>query len=150
MKRRGRMSKVDPDWLNKNFWPHIYKWSENPSTFGPTCFDAIGYCWKWTKRTNGDYGQIVLPEGFGQKTMVAHRFAYIVLVNENLPHELVVCHKCDNPICVNPKHLFEGSHLVNSRDRENKGRGTAGRSKRLQTAFTALRNTLLTRETPSI
>lgn len=55
------------------------------------------------------------------KTMAAHRVSYEVFKGEK-PGELLVCHKCDNPRCINPDHLFLGTALDNHNDCYNKGR----------------------------
>lgn len=75
-------------------------------------------CWEWLGLKNGQgYGCIQLISG-----LKAHRLAF-VLFNGVDPKNLV-CHKCDNPGCVNPDHLFEGSHLDNKRDSVLKNRHT--------------------------
>ena len=79
-------------------------------------------CLEWQARA--------LKSGYGQfsqngKSVYAHRMAYF-LATGNEPGGLSVCHKCDNPLCVNPEHLFLGSVADNARDRDNKGRAACG------------------------
>jgi hypothetical protein len=75
-------------------------------------------CWLWAAATNGEgYG----IECHGGKNWLAHRVSYN-LHRGLIPNGMCVLHKCDTPACVNPDHLFLGSHADNSRDRENKGR----------------------------
>lgn len=59
------------------------------------------------------------------KSLRAHRYAYELLVGE-VPSELNVLHHCDNPSCVNPRHLFVGSHADNHADKVSKGRQARG------------------------
>ena len=76
-------------------------------------------CWEWNggKSVLG-YGRFWL-DGRDQR---AHRVSYQFYVGE-IPDGLNVCHRCDNPGCVNPDHLFLGTTTDNARDRMNKGRG---------------------------
>lgn len=76
-------------------------------------------CWLWTGATT--------KEGHGRfwvngKLEVASRFAYEFFRNK-VPEHLHVLHHCDNPYCINPDHLFLGTHQDNMDDRDNKGRG---------------------------
>lgn len=75
-------------------------------------------CWPWQgARTGNDYGYIRL-NGI---RFAAHRLAY-ALTNGAIPKDLFVCHRCDNPRCCNPAHLFLGSASDNTRDSVAKGR----------------------------
>ncbi len=76
-------------------------------------------CWDWLGSKN-----IKMPYGrfrVGKKGILAHRFSYTINVGK-IPEGLCVLHKCDNPSCVNPEHLFLGTYLDNVRDCIKKGR----------------------------
>lgn len=81
-------------------------------------------CWNWNGTLHKDgYGVFYTPTRSGdKKTLLAHRFAW-ELVNGNIPAGLCICHKCDNPRCVNTNHLFVGTQLDNIADMVAKGRG---------------------------
>jgi hypothetical protein len=76
-------------------------------------------CWEWlfSKRDDG-YGQLVV----GRNHMGAHRFALGLKLGRPLKKSEHACHKCDNPGCWNPNHLFVGSHSDNMRDMVKKER----------------------------
>lgn len=84
------------------------------------------YCWLWTASTkNTGYGQFGIKTK-KPRTRYAHRVAY-ELTYGKIPSKLFVCHKCDNPLCVNSKHLFLGTNKDNMQDAKRKGRTTKGR-----------------------
>ena len=57
------------------------------------------------------------------KIVKAHRYAYESFFRKKIPKGLLVCHKCDNPPCCNPYHLFIGTQKDNMQDMVKKGRG---------------------------
>jgi hypothetical protein len=76
-------------------------------------------CWEWQRCLNDTgYGRF----GFKHQTIASHRFSATYLAGLTLNTGDCVCHRCDNPACVNPDHLFVGSHSDNMRDMTAKGR----------------------------
>lgn len=76
-------------------------------------------CWLWTGSSNGvGYGKLTIDGRQRLATHVAMEVAGISRPNE----EYVACHRCDNPPCCNPHHLFWGTRSDNSRDGYTKGR----------------------------
>ena len=76
-------------------------------------------CWIWMHARNWKgYGVIRT----GGKTVRAHRVAYECATGKRAPQQADVCHRCDNPTCVNPGHLFVGSRSDNMKDCSAKGR----------------------------
>lgn len=81
-------------------------------------------CWEWTgRRTVHGYGVLDMRERGGKRARprLAHRLIYEHFIGP-LAADLVVCHRCDNPPCCNPAHLFIGTQADNVRDMIEKGR----------------------------
>jgi hypothetical protein len=92
--------------LEEKFWRKVLKLSCS--------------CWVWTGSWNGwGYGRQII----GNKSVTAHRISY-ALHNGPIPAGLQVLHKCDIRCCVNPAHLFLGTHDDNMKDASAKGRLT--------------------------
>jgi hypothetical protein len=75
-------------------------------------------CWLWSGCVGRDgYGKLKR----GGKTLRAHRVFYEAHKGP-IPEGLLVCHSCDNPLCVNPDHLWVGTQVDNEKDKDQKGR----------------------------
>jgi hypothetical protein len=81
-------------------------------------------CWLWQGAVVNGYGRIKLTNFLGSnkaKSLGAHRVSYLVFKGD-IADGLYVCHTCDIPTCINPEHLFLGTHSDNMRDMVAKGR----------------------------
>lgn len=78
-------------------------------------------CWEWIGSTS--------PKGYpvfsiSGKTLQVHRAVW-EHANGIIPKGLCACHRCDNPLCINPNHIFIGTRADNNFDRDSKGRHVA-------------------------
>jgi len=97
-------------------WSHIHK---GVSFLENNRLDPITGCWNWTGcRNNNGYGKM----RYLDKNEYVHRLSAHFYLKYALRSELKVLHRCDNPACFNPKHLFIGTHADNMRDCVAKGR----------------------------
>jgi hypothetical protein len=77
----------------------------------------LSECWEWTASKKKGYGQFK----WNGKMVLAHRYSYLMF-NGELIDGLVIMHRCDNPSCVNPNHLDQGTYKDNMQDCLSKGR----------------------------
>ena len=82
-------------------------------------------CWEWigdiiTSKRGDRRPRLTI----NKKAVSAYRFSYELHIGP-IPDGLMVCHHCDNSICVNPEHLFVGTNSDNQRDSSRKGRAAA-------------------------
>jgi len=81
---------------------------------------ALGECLEWQcSRTAYGYGKV----WFDVRLQGAHRLALEIKLGRPLIPGMFACHTCDNPPCIRPEHLFEGTSADNARDSLAKGRG---------------------------
>lgn len=77
-------------------------------------------CWVWIGAMDHGYGEIRIGGRAAKRPVRANRVAFAI-ANGRLPVGLI-CHRCDNPACVRPDHLFEGTQKDNIQDASRKGR----------------------------
>jgi len=96
------------------FWSKVDKSGPVPSHV-----PEIGNCWKW-RAVNKWYGHFSVEK----VRYYSHRLSWEI-ANGAIPTGMLVLHKCDNPECVRPEHLFIGTHLENALDKIRKGRANS-------------------------
>jgi hypothetical protein len=95
--------------IEQRFWEKV----DTSLGYGPN-----GDCWKWTGVLNNmGYGQLLI----NGRMKYSHRYSYQLRYG-SFPDAMRVLHKCDNPRCCNPEHLFLGTQMDNVHDMMAKGR----------------------------
>ena len=82
-------------------------------------------CWNWEGNiAQGGYGMFSIRRpDIRRKTWSAHRIAWMIQNQQDIPEGMMICHKCDNRRCVNPNHLYAGTGSDNNRDTVIRNRG---------------------------
>lgn len=87
---------------------------------------VVGKCWEWQGAKNSKgYGSISIAGNL----ILVHRLSYRAHIGKI--GNSFVCHRCDNPKCINPAHLFLGTPAENARDMFKKGRGNPNPSRKI-------------------
>lgn len=109
----GKPNFIDPSILTS---PVLDRFWSKVDRRGANC------CWIWNaSTTHAGYGKLCIITDGKKRFFLSHRISYIVHYG-SFDRDLLVCHTCDNPKCVNPKHLWLGTNLTNAIDKMNKGR----------------------------
>lgn len=109
--RSGEARQLMDERASRRFWEKVDR-------------SAGSGCWHWLAEQVRGYGYFYIGAGSDGKLIrgYAHRVVW-ELVYGAIPEDAEVCHRCDDPLCVNPRHLFLGTQKDNVRDMVEKGRG---------------------------
>lgn len=99
----------------KRFWSKVDKRGPND-------------CWEWQGGIDGK-GYGAFWDIKNKRQIIASRMAYII-TNGSIPNGKMICHKCDNPRCVNPIHLYAGTAHDNMVDKVRRGRANTPRGEK--------------------
>jgi hypothetical protein len=89
--------------------------------------EPMSGCWLWTGAVNKN-GYASFWDG--KHAATASHFAFRVVGGNEFPEGLFVLHRCDNPICVNPNHLYAGTHKQNMVDKKTRKRARGAKGER--------------------
>lgn len=115
--RPARRVPVPPS-LEERFWARVQK-------DGPTMPHMSTPCWRWTGASLSGYGRI-REGGRGSRDLRATHVSWRLAGRGEVPAGLMLCHRCDNPECCRPDHLFLGTLGDNMADMKAKGRAARG------------------------
>lgn len=106
------------------FWSKVNK-------EGPVIRPGLGPCWIWTASTQSQGYPLFsfstnrrLKDGRPARQVLVHRLSFFL--HSGIWSTVYVCHHCDNPLCMRPEHLFEGTNKQNMEDAARKGRTASG------------------------
>lgn len=88
-----------------------------------------GQCLSWRGATTFGYGAFGMPVGVGAKRRQRHRanrIAFSVAYDISIPDGMMVLHHCDNRLCINPRHMYLGTHKENMADKVARKRQASG------------------------
>ena len=121
LQRKEKSNEMEPDYkARKRGEPTMLL---RDRLYGKMRVNPYTDCREWQGYKRNGYGRITTGSRTDdtRRTSSAHRVSY-ELEHGEIPEGMEVCHKCDNPSCINPKHLFLGTRQDNVNDREAKGR----------------------------